>query len=199
MQELDDLYDKLRIPERGRKTAIRRDQGEYIFELLHARPVRRTLETGFAYGCSAAYILSATSAPHIAVDPYEAAYGNLGVENIARLGLQDRLQLIREPSHLALPRLVAGGVRIDFAFIDGGHKFEEIFLDWYYASLLLDVGGLLALDDTWLEATRMTASFVRTNRKEFREIPARAPNLFVFEKVGQDQSDWTEFKRFSTT
>jgi predicted O-methyltransferase YrrM len=186
-------------PDRGRKTAIRRDQGEYLCEFLRSRTINRTLETGFAYGCSAAYILSGTNAPHIAIDPYAHEYGDLGLENIAKLGFRERLQLIRQPSHLALPQLAAAAVSIDFAFIDGGHKFEEIFIDWYYASLLLNVNGCIVLDDTWLEATRMTASFIRNNRKEFREIAVPAPNLFMFEKVGKDESDWTQFRRFSTT
>jgi predicted O-methyltransferase YrrM len=193
------IYDRLNIPEHGRKTAIRRDQGEYLCDFLGPRTIARTLETGFAYGCSAAYIMSATTAPHIAIDPYADKYGDLGLQNIAELGFQDRLQLIRQPSYLALPQLVAAGVTIDFAFIDGGHKFEEIFIDWYYASLLLNEGGCVALDDTWLEATRMTASFVRNNRKELREIEVPVPNLVMFEKVGNDQNDWTQFRRFSTT
>ena len=176
------LYDRLNIPEHGRKTAIRRDQGEFLCEFLRGRTINRTLETGFAYGCSTAYIMSATSAPHIAT-----------------LGFQDRLQLIRQPSYLALPQLLAARTPIDFAFIDGGHRFEEIFIDWYYASMLLAQGGCVALDDTWLEATRMTASFVRTNRKELREIAVPVPNLVMFEKVGKDESDWTTFRRFSTT
>jgi len=193
------IYDRLDIPEAGRKTAIRRDQGEYLCDFLRARTIRRTLETGFAYGCSAAYIMSGTDAPHIAIDPYADKYGDLGVANIAKLGLQDRLQLIRQPSYLALPQLVAGGVTIDFAFIDGGHKFEEIFIDWTYASMLLEVNGCIALDDVWLEATRMTASFVRNNRKEFREIAVPVPNLVMFEKIGKDESDWTQFRKFSIT
>lgn len=193
------IYDQLNIPSHGRKTAIRRDQGEYLCDFLRSRTINRTLETGFAYGCSAAYIMSGTNAPHIAIDPYEDKYGDLGLENVAKLGFSDRLQLIRQPSHLALPHLLAAGVSIDFAFIDGGHKFEEIFIDWHYASLLLTEGGCIVLDDIWLEATRMTASFVRTNRKEFREITVPAPNLFMFEKMGKDESDWTQFRRFSIT
>jgi predicted O-methyltransferase YrrM len=193
------LYDRLNIPEQGRKTAIRRDQGEFLCDFLRARTIERTLETGFAYGCSAAYIMSGTSAPHIAVDPYADSYGEVGLANIASLGFKDRFQLIRQPSYLALPPLVAARVAIDFAFIDGGHKFEEIFLDWTYAAMLLRPGGCVALDDTWLEATRMTAAFIRTNRKEFREIPVPVPNLVLFEKIGEDASDWTQFRRFSTT
>jgi hypothetical protein len=76
------------------------------------------------YGCSAAHILSATNASHIAIDAYEG-YGNLGLINIVKLGLQGRFQLIKLPSHLALPQLLMSGTAVDFALIDGGHKFEE--------------------------------------------------------------------------
>ena len=111
------LRDALTIPA-GSATSIRSEQGEYIVELLSGLPITRTLETGFAYGVSAAYILSATRAPHIAVDPYEESYGNLGLANVARLGFQDPLEFVRLPSHVALPQLLARGVCVDFAFVD---------------------------------------------------------------------------------
>jgi predicted O-methyltransferase YrrM len=190
------LYDRLVIPENRRSTSISREQGDYIFDFLNGQAVGRTLETGFAYGCSAAYILSATKAQHIAIDGYQEGYNNLGLANVARLGLADRLQFIRLPSHVALPQLLADGVAVDFVFIDGGHKFEEIFLDWYYGGLLLNKHGHVMFDDTWLEATQMVADFLRMNRQDYREMPVPVANLCLFQKIGADTSDWRMFRPF---
>jgi predicted O-methyltransferase YrrM len=195
---MQNIYDQLIIPEERRATSIRRDQAEYIFEFLKARPINRTLETGFAYGCSTAHIMAATAAPHIAVDAYEEGYENLGLANITRMGLQHRLQFIRLPSHVALPRLLADGVAVDFAFIDGGHKFEEIFIDWYYISHLLNRNGCVMFDDSWLEATQMVVDFIRRNRPDFREIAVPIGQLYLFEKIAKDKSDWKDFRPFST-
>jgi predicted O-methyltransferase YrrM len=191
------LYEQLVIPHDRRSTSLRVEQAEFLFEFLRPRGITATLETGFAFGCSTVHIMQATTAPHIAIDPYQAGYQNLGLANVAKLGLSDRLRHIALPSHVALPQLLAEGVRIDFGLIDGGHKFEEIFIDWVYISLLLNVGGHVALDDSWLQATQMVASFVRKNREDFREVDPGAPNMYLFEKVGPDRSEWTDFESFS--
>src|SRR5262245_20520777 len=73
------IYAQLTIADDRRSTSITSEQGEFIVEFLRSQSVTMTLETGFAYGCSAAHILSATSAPHIAIDAYEEGYGNLGL------------------------------------------------------------------------------------------------------------------------
>jgi predicted O-methyltransferase YrrM len=195
---MQSLYNKLLIPEERRRTALQRDQAEFILEFLQHRPITQTLETGLGVGCSTAHIMTATTAPHIAIDPYQEGYDNLGLVNIAKLGLQSRFRHIKLPSHVALPRLLADGVAIDFALIDGGHKFDEIFIDWWYTGLLLNIGGHVMFDDGWLEATQMVTSFLRNNRKDFREISTPVPNLIVFEKVDRDRSEWSEFKPFST-
>ncbi len=190
------LYERLTIPADRRATSISKEEGEYIASFLSSIPIRRTLETGFAYGCSTAYILASTGAPHIAIDPYQETYRNLGLYNIAALGLQERLEVIPLPSHLALPQLLARKLSIDFAFIDGGHLFEEVFLDWYFISLLLPDGGYVMLHDKWLKATRVVASFIRSNRSDYKEISTPMRNLYLFQKSGEDKREWTDFVDF---
>ena len=191
------LYDQLFIPEERRKPSLQREQAEFIFDFLASRLVQQTLETGFAFGCSTAHIMKATNARHIAIDPRQEGYDNIGLSNIAKLGLQPRLRHIRLRSHVALPQLLSEDVCIDFALIDGCHKFDEIFIDWWYISLLLNKGGHVIFDDSWLGATQTVAAFVRSNRKNFREVTATAPSMFMFEKVDRDRSEWTDFQPFS--
>lgn len=193
------LYDQIVIPEDRRKTSLTREQAAFLFEFLNGRGITRTLETGFAYGCSTVHIMKATGAPHIAIDPYEEGYENLGLANVTRLGLHANFEHVRLPSHVALPRLLERGIGIDFALIDGGHKFDEIFVDWYYIGLLLNRGGFVMFDDAWLEATRMVADFLRLNRKDFRPVDGTPANLLLFEKVDRDRSEWTDFQPFGLT
>jgi predicted O-methyltransferase YrrM len=194
---MESLYEQLALPEERRKTSLQREQAEFIFDFLRSRPITSTLETGLAFGCSTVHIMKATTAPHIAIDPYQKGYHDVGLETVARFGLQDRFRHIALPSHAALPQLLADGVRIDFGLIDGGHKFDEMFVDWYYIGLLLNRGGHILFDDAWLEATQMVASFVRNNRPDFREVHPSAPNMILFEKIDDDHSEWTEFRTFS--
>ena len=190
------IYEELEIPDEHRITSIEKEEGEYIFDFMKSKIIRRTLETGFAYGCSAAYIISATNAPHIAIDPYHENYDNLGLRNLTKLGLQEHLELIKLPSHIALPQLLMKGTSIDFGFIDGGHLFDEIFIDWYYIDLLLNKNGHVMFHDRWLKATQMIASFIRHNRKDFREVKTPIRNIYLFEKVGEDLRDWQRFVEF---
>ena len=193
---MQNIYEKLEIPENDRLTSIQKDQAEFIFDFLKDKKISQTLETGFAYGCSTAYIISATKSPHIAIDPYQQSYKNLGLKNIAALGLQKYLKFIALPSLAALPAILSEGLKIDFAFIDGGHKFDEIFIDWFYIDLLLADRGHVMFDDSWLKSTQTVASFIRTNRRDYTEIKTPIENIFLFQKTGTDQRDWRHFENF---
>lgn len=53
-----------------------------------------------------------------------------------------------------LPAFVAAnpGLRVDLAFIDGGHSIPTIDNDWAYVSQLLRPGGVILLDDYYGDA-----------------------------------------------
>jgi predicted O-methyltransferase YrrM len=194
--KMQNIYEKLKIPEHDRLTSIRKVEAEFIFDFLHNKKISQTLETGFAYGCSTAYIISATKSPHVAIDPYQDRYRNLGLKNINQLGLESYLRFVKTTSHIALPNLLQEGLKIDFGFIDGGHKFDEIFIDWFYIDLLLNDDGYVMFDDAWLSSTKAVASFIRNNREDYTEISTPINNIFLFQKVGKDNREWSHFKDF---
>ena len=55
---------------------------------------------------------------------------------------------------MALPRLVAKGVTADAAFVDGSHRFHEVFVDLYFLRKIVRPGGLIVLDDHWWPSVR---------------------------------------------
>jgi predicted O-methyltransferase YrrM len=194
------IYEQLEIPEADRITAIPRAQAEFMYEFLTDKNIAQSLEVGFAYGCSTAHIMVATGAAHIAIDPYQHAYKDLGLKNIAALGLQSHLRFEKEPSHDALPKLHKEGVSLDFAFIDGGHRYDQIFIDWFYIDLMLKPGGFVMFDDGWMRSTQLVASFVRRNREDYREVAVPSSlkrQVIVFEKVkATDKRAWYHFREF---
>lgn len=119
MTTLNALHERLETPPGDQSTSIRREEGEFIFNLLKERRIARTLEVGFAYGVSAAYILAATGSPHYAIDPYADSYGELGLKNLNALNVDTLCHLERDLAHNALPRLLNAGRRFEFAFVDG--------------------------------------------------------------------------------
>jgi hypothetical protein len=113
--------------------------------------------------------------------------------NAVETGLGARLVWLKEPSHLALPRLLAQGRRFDLCFVDGSHLFGDIFIDAYFAHKLLDPGGLLVLDDTWLAATRTVRSILVSNFGFRDESVPAVPNFAVLRKTGEGRLDWKSF------
>jgi predicted O-methyltransferase YrrM len=192
------IYEKLSIPEDSRHTSISAHEGEYLFDLLRARGYRHTIETGLAWGSSAAHILAATvDSPHVCIDPYqEESYGNQGMRNLSRLGFAARVELFRTTSAEALPLLVAERRQFDFAFVDGSHRFDDVLMDWYFFDRMLEIGGVIVFDDSWMRSVQLTASFVERNRADYRRVASPPRNFAVFERIARDRRRWDHFEEF---
>jgi len=85
--------------------------------------------------------------------------------------------LLEQPDYLALPQLVAEGVRCDFVLIDGWHSFDYTLLDLFYADLLLNDGGLVAFHDTYMPCVYRAVRFLEAHKPYERLSPAMMPRL----------------------
>lgn len=142
--------------------------GEALHHLVRERRPKQTLETGFAFGLSTLFILQALrengSGRHIAVDPFErTAFKGVGLANVKRAGFEDIFTCIEDYAANALPQLHREGARIDFAFIDGHHTFDQAFLDFYYCDLMMDPGAVVVFHDFSMPAVRKVVTFVLRN------------------------------------
>ncbi len=127
---------------------------DLLRDALVAEGARVVIEVGLAYGSSALAIgeaLCLADGPnvnHVVIDPFQAtAYDNVGWDALCSAGLADRTTLIGEPSSIALARLAAEGFRADAAFVDGSHRFHEVFVDLYFLRKIVRPNGLIILDD----------------------------------------------------
>ena len=101
---------------------------------------------------------------HIAIDPFqETIFNSAGLANIEQAGLKDILRFYEATADEVLPRLCAEGERIDFAFIDGNHRFDYTLVDFFYIDKLLRLGGHVAFDDLWIVSVRNVVSYVLKN------------------------------------
>lgn len=190
---------RIELPANIRSSAVKFAEGEYLHELVRANGFSRTLETGLGLGLSAASVMSASRGRHVAVDPFQADYGNCGLKNLERLGLADKLEFHADYSHSVLPRLLAQGRRFEFIFIDGDHKFDGQFVDFYYAASLVEQGGFVVLHDTWMRGTSYLINYVRNNREDFAPVSQSPRNMAVFRKRGADLRGWMHFEGFGGT
>ena len=136
------------------RVALPREDCDILRDTLIAENAKDVIEVGLAYGSSALAIGEAllrggaAGTSHVVIDPYQgSSYGNVGWEAMRAAGLAESSTLITEPSSIALARLASEGFTADAAFVDGSHRFHEVFVDLYYMRKLVRPGGLIILDD----------------------------------------------------
>jgi predicted O-methyltransferase YrrM len=143
---------------------------DLVRDLLIAEGAHTVVEVGLAYGSSALAIgeaLVALDPPkpqHVVVDPFqERAYSNVGWRLIRDAGLDSIARLVVAPSSIALPRLLTDGLVADAAFVDGSHRFHEVFVDLYFLRKLIRPGGLVIMDDVWAPSVRTAVRYYERN------------------------------------
>ncbi len=196
--DLLEVLGKIQIPAERRFVSVRRAESDFMHQWVKDHRLSRTLEVGLAYGISAISIMSAHEGLHTCMDPFQDQYDNLGQRNIESLGFHERLIFHPDFSHNVLPRLHAEKHTYDFAFIDGAHLFDGVFLDFYYVDLLLEDGGYVLFHDAWMRGTQLVASFVKKNRRDYQRIRSPVRNLILFQKIAHDQRPWHHFREFYT-
>jgi hypothetical protein len=147
-------------------SAIDREEGEFLYQTItNDSSIAKTLEVGCAFGLSSLYICEAIrgreGAKHIMIDPNQNTnYDGVGVKNLQKANV-DYAELIEDASEFALPGILQNGQgTYDFIFLDGWHTFDHTLLDAYYATRLLRVGGILALDDADWESVGRVVDFL---------------------------------------
>ncbi len=134
-------------------------EGELLRDLVAGCGARRTLEIGMGTGLSGLYICwglahaNATkgqSAKHVAIDPFQDGdfWKGRGLALRDHVGATPVFDWMGQSDDIALPNLLSQGTQLDFALIDGDHRFEAAMIDFYYIDKMLRVGGICAIDDT---------------------------------------------------
>jgi predicted O-methyltransferase YrrM len=161
--------------------SVGREVGAALRDLAVAEEATRTIEVGLALGMSALFLCRAVlerGGRHTAIDPFQReSWNGAGLRTLREAGVEDVVEVVEEESQLALPRLVAEGRRFDFAFVDGDHRFEGVFLDLYFMTRLVEPGGLVVVDDMWMPAVRTAVAYVESNLGATLE-PDALPNGF---------------------
>ncbi len=193
---LEDIKKNIDLPDSIKSSAVKFSEGEYLHKLIKENKFKKTLETGFGLGLSAASIITASQSKHVGIDPFQVNYDSYGLKNIEKLGLTPYLEFHADYSHAILPKLLTEKRTFDFIFIDGDHKFDGQFVDFYYAALLIEKNGFIVLHDTWMRSTTYLVNYIKKNRKDFQYVPQELRNIAVFKKVGADNRDWVHFEGF---
>jgi predicted O-methyltransferase YrrM len=143
---------------------------DLLRDLLITEGAATVVEVGLAYASSALAIgeaLVTISPPHprhVVIDPFqESVWSNVGWELLRSAGLDAIATLMLAPSSIALAQLAAEGFIADAAFVDGSHRFHEVFVDLYFLRKIVRPGGLIVLDDNWAPSVRTAARYYEQN------------------------------------
>jgi predicted O-methyltransferase YrrM len=160
-RDRDRDFERISLPER---------ECDQVRDLLVSANVETVVEVGLAYASSALAIgeaLTIVGPPHprhVIIDPFqESVWANAGWELLRAAGLDSIAELMPVPSSIALPQLVTEGFTADAAFVDGSHRFHEVFVDFSFLRKIVRPGGLIVIDDSEVPSVRTAASYFQRN------------------------------------
>jgi predicted O-methyltransferase YrrM len=170
---------------------IDRQEGAFLQKLVREQKPRRSIEVGFANGLATLSICSALedqeSRDHIVVDPNQRTeWHNAGLQNMRRANI-NYVHLIEKPSEIALPQLLSEGQRFDLAFIDGWHTFDHALVDFFYIDKMMNVNGVVVIDDISMPSLNKLARYILSNYKNYKyksHIGTRGDKPTLRRKVG---------------
>jgi len=200
---LEDLQRRVLIEADDRVTALTAEKTSYLLELALTRKPARVLEIGLGWGFSAAGLQSLGCVrQHVIVEfDVGSARATQAERNVRAITPRPQsLEFCWGESHFVLPRLCERGAQFDLIFIDGGHKYDDVFVDFHYSRRLMAAGGCVVLDDTWLPAIRTVVSWIETNLAEQWRRLTVPPGLSLaaFESLAvPDGRRWDHFMPFT--
>ena len=193
-------------------------QGRHLYNLIRENNYFRSLEVGLAMGASAVWICQAQkennrpNSLHIAVDPNQTSqYDNIGRLLVERAGLKKYLSVMEMTSYRAMPRLLEDVIaknmpRFHLIYIDGWHTFDYTLVDFFYADLLLEVNGVIVLDDIMHSPVKKCLDYIVTNWPHYKLVPQTPcydpgnPSVkssqATFMKLADDTRTWNAHTHF---
>ena len=95
---------------------------------------------------------------------------NIFYDNLNKANITNRVVLIEQDSSIAMSDMIKNNIKFDFIYIDGSHKCLDVMCDIIQAWELLDVGGILGIDDIGWRPLATYTDF---------DVPLKAVQLFV--------------------
>lgn len=199
---LSEIERRAVIAEDDRVTALDPSKFLFLLELALRREPARVLEIGLGWGFSAAGLQSVGCVKKHVLVEYDAdsARAIQGESNVRTISPRPQsLEFCWGDSHVVLPRLCAGTERFDLVLIDGGHRYDDVFVDFHFSRRLVAPGASVVLDDTQYPAIRTVVSWIETNlADQWRRIPSPYNlTLAAFEALpAADARRWDHFVPF---
>lgn len=144
--------------------------------MLEIKP-ERTMEVGMACGGSALTFAASyrdlhqpPCQQHVAIDGFQrVGFDDVGRIHLEQAGLNKYVQVREQLSSLELPQMIRESLKFKLIYIDGSHRFEDVFCDFYFIRFLTELGGYILFDDSSDSEVAKVIRFIRANLGEFYE------------------------------
>jgi predicted O-methyltransferase YrrM len=177
-------------------SSINMTEGNHIKKIIQDNNYKKCLEIGMAFGISAVYILENNETSLISIDPFQKTqWNNGGIELVKSLKLNKRHTLIEKKSYEALPTLLNDNQNFDFIFIDGWHTFDYTLVDFFYSNLLLNINGIIIIDDALHIGVKKSIDYIKSNYSHYKKLDSPT-TIGVFKKIGDDDRKWNFHNNF---
>jgi predicted O-methyltransferase YrrM len=174
----------------------------YVFVKLF-QP-KRILEVGMANGISSAYMATAQNTylkqkdAHVIIDPFQSTqWSRAGIALLRRLNLHENTRVIEDYSYRAIPQLDREGERFDMAFIDGSHCLDYTLTDVLTSDRVLEIGGLLLLDDSSAFGVKYAVKYLDRYRHNLKRIRFDNPVLHALREVTNKRRRITVYQKIA--
>lgn len=231
---VDAVIDRGWVGEEGKNRrkiggAVSKNEAHTLASLITEHGCTKSFETGVANGISTLAIVQAISrnqGHHYGIDPCQHSdHKGVALTLLNEYGCLSSFTLCEGPAHLELPKLIEADEKFDFGFIDGMHKFDYKFVDFFLADQVLKVGGILVFHDILLPSTKKihrliqrsydykqlnvsydSPSFIRKGKYVAAAFLKHKPywynwpngfrNLLVFQKMSEPDRPWDYYRNF---
>ena len=176
--------------------------GLELQKLMECVKPKVCLEVGCANGVSAMFICeklkSLDGKKHVIIDPGQftrwedrEGFHWTGLLNLEKCGFLSMVEFYPMKSQTILPRLLDEKLKVDFAFIDGFHIFEQVMIEFYYIAKMVTIGGYVVLDDAHFPAIQQAVRYIDT-LPHFQRVHCENKRLAAFCKKEEDsrKSQW---------
>jgi len=202
---LDDLYGgivKKTVAGHDREItpiqSIPRSAAQFVYDTVRTVRPKTAIEIGMAWGFSSVAICSALrdngQGLNIVIDPLQIRlWEGVALASLDRLGLREQARFEERRSDQFLPSFwQTEQTRIQFAFIDGDHRVDAVFMDFYYVNKLLDEGGVVIFDDVQFSSVSSVERYaLRTFHYE--KLPCGEARFSALRKVKEDDRGWEAY------
>jgi hypothetical protein len=160
---------------------------ELSFLEQHLTQRMRTIETGAGIS-TIVFALKGTE--HTCIVPDQAVVDRIRLYCDAHKISHSAVTFLVGASEYVLPQIA--DTSFDLALIDGRHGFPTPFIDWFYMSGLLNVGGILVIDDLHIWTCELLTQFLlaEDNWTMLRETLSAA--IFLKQGNGSQHREYTD-------